>query len=242
MLSGALALKREDTMRKFLLGTVALWAIAAPASAADLRVKAPAYVAPAAPPLYTWTGFYIGGHIGAAFRDNNNNIFGNNDDARFIGGGQIGADYQFSGSWLIGVEGQYSYVDRNNNPFLFPGGSFNQDLRGLASFTGRVGYTWGPGLIYFKGGYAYADMRNIGVGPFTFNDNRDGYTIGGGLEYMFAQNWSGKVEYQYFDFGRRDLSVGAPLVAVPSWREEQHTVKVGLNYRFNLASPFTARY
>ena len=194
-------------------------------------------------PLYTWTGFYIGGHIGAGFRDDNNNIFGNRDDVRFIGGGQIGADYQFSGNFLVGVEGQYSYVDNdNNNPFLFPGGTFNQNLRGLASFTGRVGYTWGPGLIYVKGGYAYADMRNNGFGAFQFNDNRDGYTVGGGLEYMFAQNWSGKIEYQYFDFDRRNLLVGAPLVAVANWSEDIHTIKVGLNYRFNFASPFTARY
>lgn len=232
-------------MKKYLLATVAFTALfAAPALAADMAVKAPAYAAPAAlAPLYTWTGFYIGGHIGGAFSNNNNNIFGNNDNGRFIAGGQIGADYQFSGSWLVGVEGQYSYVDRNNNaPFVFPGGNFNQNLRGLASLTGRVGYTWGPGLIYAKGGYAYADMRNTGFGPFQFNDRRDGFTVGGGLEYMFAQNWSGKIEYQYFDFGRRQLFIGAPLVAVPSWREEEHTIKVGLNYRFNLASPLTPRY
>jgi outer membrane immunogenic protein len=74
-------------------------------------------VAPA--PVYNWTGFYIGGHIGGAFQDNNN-VFGGNNDGRFIGGGQVGADYQFSGSWLVGAEAQYSYVDRNNdNTFLF---------------------------------------------------------------------------------------------------------------------------
>ncbi len=230
-------------MKKFFLATVALTALAAPALAADMAVKAPAYVSPAAPPLYIWTGFYIGGHLGGAFSNNNNNVFGNNDNGRFIGGGQIGADYQFSGSWLVGVEAQYSYVDRNNNaPFVFAGGNFNQNLRGLASVTGRVGYTWGPGLIYVKGGYAYADMRNVGFGTFRFDDGRDGYTVGGGLEYMFAQNWSGKIEYQYFDFGRRDLFAGAPLVNVANWREEEHTIKVGLNYRFNFASPFTARY
>ena len=85
-------------------------------------------------------------------------------------------------------------------------------------------------------------MRNAGFGPFQFNDRRDGYTVGGGVEYMFAQNWSGKLEYQYFDFGGRQLFVGAPLVAVPNWREEEHTIKAGLNYRFNFASPLTARY
>ncbi len=237
-------------MKKFLLSTVALCAIAAPALAADLpaRVYKAPPMAPAQPVLYAWTGFYIGGHIGGAFRNNNNGFnngfggFGNND-ARFIGGGQIGADYQFSGNFVVGIEGNYSYVDNNNNnAFLFPGGSFNHNLRGLASFTGRLGYTWGAGLIYFKGGYAYADTRNNGFGPFAFNNSRDGYTLGGGLEYMFAQNWSAKVEYQYYQFDNNRLLVGAPLVLVGNFRDEEHTIKVGLNYRFNLASPLTPVY
>ena len=237
-------------MKKFFLATVALTALAAPALAADMAVKAPAYVAPAAPPLYLWTGFYIGGHIGGAFQNNNNNGFnnggfGNNDNGRFLGGGQVGADYQFS-SWVVGVEAQYSYVDRsNNNALLFPGGNFNHNLRGLASVTGRVGYAWGAALLYAKGGYAYADTRNTGIGPFLFDDRHDGYTVGGGVEYMFAQNWSGKIEYQYFDFGRRQLFAGVPLVAMGSFREEEHTIKAGLNYRFNFGNfggPLLARY
>lgn len=84
------------TVKNLLLGTVALIALGAtaPAIAADLAArlytKAPAYVAT---PIYNWTGFYIGGHIGGAFAGNDN--FGNND-GRFMGGGQIGYDYQFS--------------------------------------------------------------------------------------------------------------------------------------------------
>ena len=63
-------------MKKFLLGTVAVVALgaAAPAMAADLAArpytKAPAYAAP----IYNWTGFYIGGHVGGAFAGNNSLI------------------------------------------------------------------------------------------------------------------------------------------------------------------------
>lgn len=230
-------------MKKLSIVLAALFSVAAlPALAADLAArpytKAPE-LAPAA--IYSWTGFYIGGHIGGAFRDNN--PFGGNDDARFIGGGQIGADYQFSGSWLVGIEANYSYIDNNgNNPFLFPGGQFNHRLRGLASVTGRLGYTWGPGLLYVKGGYAYADTRNDGLGPFRFDSSRDGFTVGGGIEYMFAQNWSAKVEYQYYQFDNNQLFAGAPLVGLGNFRDEEHTIKAGLNYRFNFGNALAARY
>lgn len=231
-------------MKKILYGSFISMLMASSAMAADMAAR-PYQKAPpmaAQPVLYTWTGLYIGGHIGGAFRDNGG-VFGSDSNGRFIGGGQIGADYQFSGSWVVGIEAQYSYVDRSNGTaFAFPGGTFNNGLRGLGSVTGRLGYTWGPGLIYVKGGYAYADRRNFGTGTFNFNNGRDGYTVGGGLEYMFAQNWSGKIEYQYFQFDRNQLFVGTPLVGLGNFRDEEHTIKVGLNYHFNFANPLAPRY
>ena len=50
---------------------------------------------------------------------------------------------------------------------------------------------------------------------------------------MFAPNWSAKIEYQYFDFDRQQLLVGAPLVLFADFQEELHTIKLGVNYRFN---------
>ncbi|RYX91082.1 MAG: porin family protein, partial [Bradyrhizobiaceae bacterium] len=179
-------------MKKFLLSTaaVALVAMAAPASAADMAArpytKAPAY-APATP-IYNWTGFYIGGHIGGAF-PGENNLVGGSSDGTFMGGGQIGYDMQFSPNWVFGIEANYSFKDTNS--------SFAN--RGLGSVTGRLGYTWGPAMLYAKGGYAWADTRF--TNGFAGDGGRDGYTVGGGMEYMFTQNWSGKIEYQYYDFG-----------------------------------------
>src|ERR1700716_2218101 len=154
-------------MKKFLLGTVALVALGAtvPALAADLPArtytKAPAY-APA--PIYNWTGFYIGGHVGGAFNGNNGfsgaGVVGSNSDGRFLGGLQAGADYQFAPTWVLGIEGQYSWLGSNNNSTVFPVvGTFSSNQRGLGSVTGRLGYTWGPALLYAKGGYAYSDYR-----------------------------------------------------------------------------------
>jgi outer membrane immunogenic protein len=220
-------------MKKYLLATVALIACGAtvPALAADLAArpytKAPPMMAS---PIYNWTGFYIGGHVGGAFRGDSNTVFGNNDDARFLGGGQVGYDMQFAPNWVLGIEANYSFVDTN--------GAFFAN-RGLGSVTGRIGYTWGPAMLYAKGGYAWADTRF--TNGFAGNNGRDGYTVGGGLEYMFAPSWSAKVEYQYYDF--RNMNVTAPVAAIGAFRNEEHTIKVGLNYRFNFGGgPVVARY
>jgi outer membrane immunogenic protein len=237
-------------MKKFLLATVALAALGAtaPALAADLAprtyTKAPAYVAP----IYSWTGFYIGGHIGGAFAGDNS-LQGS--DSRFLGGIQGGVDYQFSTNWVLGAEVQYSWLSNNNNGgTLLPGGalvSTNSDA--LGSVTGRLGYSWGPALLYAKGGYAWKDGNNINAsvngvaaGFVTDGSHKDGYTVGGGLEYMFAPNWSAKAEYQYYNFGNTTFATGPADIAGRTFRNDEHTVKVGVNYRFGWGGPVAAKY
>ena len=239
MTLGAGTEKLEKTMKKLLpvvaTSLIALGAVTQ-ASAADLPprpyVKAPP-VAPAAP-IYNWTGFYIGGHVGGAFGGSDNVLapgFNGGNDGVLMGGGQVGYDYQFAPNWVMGIEANYSFLDT--------GSSFAN--RGLGSVTGRLGYTWGPTLLYAKGGYAWADSRF--TDGFGGDGGRDGYTVGAGLEYMFTPNFSGKLEYQYYDFGT--VSVNNALGFVGSFRNDQHTIKAGLNYRFNFnnfGSPAVAGY
>jgi len=242
-------------MKKFLLGTVALVALGAtvPALAADLGARPPRYAkAPAyAAPIYNWTGFYIGGHLGGAFASSNNFnglTTGNNSNGRFLGGVQGGADYQFAPNWVLGAEAQFSWLSGSVGA-VFPGAlAYNNNQRGLGSLTGRVGYTWGPGLLYVKGGYAFSDNNEsvtLGGVPVAFainGNHRDGYTVGAGVEYMFAPSWSAKVEYQYYNFGSANFIAPAALVPFGSFTTDDHVVKVGVNYRFNWASPVVANY
>jgi outer membrane immunogenic protein len=237
-------------MKKILLGTVALVALGAtaPALAADLApsprpgpyTKAPAYVAP----IYNWTGFYIGGHIGGAFAGNDNSL-GNNNGGSFLGGVQGGADYQFATNWVIGVEAQYSWLaNNNNNGAVFSNGTtVTSNSNQLGSATGRIGYTWGPGLLYVKGGYAFKDNDNLNVvtagglpAAFTTSGgNQSGYTVGAGLEYMFAPSWSAKIEYMYYNFGNTTFTSG-PIVGA-RFTDTDNTIKAGINYRFNWGNP-----
>ena len=242
-------------MKKFLLATVALAALgatAAPAFGADMGArpyynKAPAYAAP----LYNWTGFYLGGHLGGAFAGSNNfnGLVLSDYSARLMGGFQAGADYQFAPNWVVGAEGQYSWLGKNNLNATFPNGMvFNNDQRAIASITARVGYTWGPGLAYIKGGYAYSDNNDtltfagVPVGFALDKNHRDGYTVGAGVEYMFAQNWSAKGEYMYYNFGDTRFVAPAALVPFGTFHNDEHTFKLGVNYRFNFGSPVVARY
>ena len=90
--------------------------------------------------------------------------------------------------------------------------SYTNNQRGLGSVTGRVGYTWGPGLLYVKGGYAYSDnneslviaRRAASRSPSTGNHS-NGYTVGAGLEYMFTQNWSAQDRVPVLQLRQREL-------------------------------------
>jgi outer membrane immunogenic protein len=236
-------------MKRLLLGAAATIAFAAPALAADIPArtytKAPVYTAPQV--VYNWTGFYIGGHLGGAFGSDNSLEA---SDGRFLGGVQGGFDYQFAPNWVLGIEAQYSWLSNNNNALAFPAGTLvTSNNNQLGSVAGRFGYTWGPALLYAKGGYAFRNNEAIGVSvggvpvPFATDANhRDGYTVGAGLEYLFAPNWSAKAEYQYYNFGNTTFTAGPAAILGSRLRDDEHTVKLGVNYRFGWGGPVAARY
>jgi outer membrane immunogenic protein len=237
-------------MKRLLLSAAALALSALPAVAADIpprtytKAPPPVYSAPAL--IYNWTGFYIGGHLGGAFAGNDGLL---GDNARFMGGVQGGFDYQFAPNWVMGIEAQYSWLNSNTTGVLLPGAAVITSTNDqIGSVTGRLGYTWGPALLYGKGGFAWRDDPNIGVAvagaPVAFSttgNNKDGWTVGGGLEYMFAPNWSAKAEYQYYNFGTTTFT-GPAQVAGSRFRDDEHSVKVGVNYRFGWGGPVQSRY
>jgi len=245
-------------MNKILPATLAIAVLGAtlPVRAADLGARtSPSYrngsdYAPP-PQIFAWTGFYIGGHLGGAFSSDSNFSglgTGNNGNGRFLGGVQAGYDRQFNSNWVVGVEGQYSWLSGNVGA-IFPGGfAYTNDQSGLGSITGRIGYTWGPGMFYVKGGYAYSNnnetvtLAGVPIVFATTGDHANGYTVGAGLEYMFAPNWSAKAEYQYYNFGSSRFEAPAALVPFGSFTTDDHVVKAGVNYRFNWVGPVMGRY
>ena len=116
--------------------------------------------------------------------------------------------------------------------------------------TGRLGWAGHRWLIYAKGGAAWAgDKYSANVPIFVehieANETRPGWTVGGGVEWAFWQNWSAKLEYDYYDFGTRDVTFTGAIFGVPevvpgiNVKQTISTLKVGINYRFG---PVTGAY
>ena len=201
------------------LGLIALGA-AAPAQAADIRLPvkgvAPAYVQT----YYNWTGFYIGAHAGYGWADLSDplgGVGGGVSPQGFIYGGQLGFNYQM-GSWVFGVEGEYTAGDIKHSEGI-PGllsGSAKVDR--IYTAAGRVGYAFDRTMIYGKLGGAWTqekyDFTLLG-GTATGSADRTGWLVGLGVEYAFAGNWTAKLEYNYMDMGSKTSRWPRPAASSP---------------------------
>ena len=230
--------KKGVTMKKIaLLGTTALavFVAASAAFAADMPRKAP--LAPSAPYMaapFNWTGFYIGVHVGAGWStkewSEEGLTFANYNLNGFLGGGQIGYNWQ-SGWAVFGVEADASVANLKGSAFCLQV-FCSSKIDALGTITARFGGAVDRALVYVKGGGAWVhEKHTLLEQEISDSATRWGWTVGTGVEYAFAPNWSGKVEYNFLDFGKdnffRDVfDAGVDI------RQTVHTVKFGLNYRF----------
>jgi outer membrane immunogenic protein len=173
--------------------------------------------------------------------------------AGVLGGAQIGANYEFV-PWVVGIEA--SWTDSSisgstllscpacQNPtssttVLTPQERFTSQALWFAAVTGRVGYAANDWLFYAKAGGAWMRvdytedlLANSGATANTqsITDNRTGFTVGLGVEFGLTENLSGKIEYNFYDFGSRNYNFFFTPMAV---RSDLNTLTAGLNYRFN---------
>src|SRR6266542_1807732 len=211
-------------MKKVLLVTASLIALgaAAPALAADLAArpytKAPAMIAA----VYDWSGFYVGANGGWGSSRNCWDAVpvnvatgpeGCHDASGGTAGGQVGYRWQ-TGTWVFGLEAQGNWADfkGSNTSLLFPGFVNTSKIDAFGLFTGQVGYAANNVLFYLKGGAAVTDNRYEGLFAGTVIDRSEqtrwGGTVGAGVEYAFAPNWSFGVEYNHLFMGTQNYSFG----------------------------------
>jgi outer membrane immunogenic protein len=252
-------------MRKALGLVGASLLFAGPALAADLGVKVPVYKAPP-PPVLGWGGWYAGVNAGwIQSSDEVSTVSDPTPDAAlgvvsgvteglaalstgavpvsrrdgFIGGGQIGYNWQF-GSFVTGLEADIQGLSGLQNSgsastaasvVTVPVNSLQSagtDTKFLGTVRGRIGFLATPTfLVYGTGGLAYGGVSGnvalaqqggangffIGSGAASFSDTRVGWTAGVGAEWMFAPNWSLKGEYLHYDLGTANLGWQASATA-----------------------------
>jgi len=194
---------------------LSLFALDAPAGAADMPVKAPHIQA-----VFDWTGLYIGAHAGysrgssSAVLSDPTTLAASNTFSGTIGGVQAGYNVLMSSGLLLGVEADITFPNfLTSNSIVSSLATAQSDVTEqwdyVATARGRVGYAAGPWLAYATGGLAFAGERFLNS-PANGSDEkalntRLGWAAGGGLEYAFAPHWSARLEYLYSRFERADI-------------------------------------
>jgi outer membrane immunogenic protein len=250
-------------MKRLLFATATALAvtIAGSARAADLPLKSEAPFAA----RFTWTGCYLGGHLGGGFAHKditdpvqlvqdsfagaavtNGVTTVSPSPTGVVIGGQIGCDYQFAPSWVVGIEGAASGSTMKGSSIVgLPLGNPDTALVRaktdfLTSVTARLGYAFDNVLLYAKGGVALAGDRydvngSFAGAPFGFTglENRIGWTAGGGVEWAFSQHWSASIEYDCYRFGHSVIAMSDPanvFLGSVDVRQNIQVVKAGLNF------------
>ena len=169
-------------------------------------------------PVPTWTGFYVGLNAGGAWGNVDVTGFPSYGHSGFEGGAQFGGNWQ-RGPFVFGLEGDVGGFDIGAHKF---GNSIESGFH--ADATARLGYAFGPALLYVKGGGAFYE-GTVRVGGTPNTGDFWGGTIGGGLEYMVNPSWSLKAEYLYYDYGTQSVGAVDNDLTVS-------TVKFGVNLHF----------
>ncbi|WP_043752619.1 outer membrane protein [Methylobacterium nodulans] len=243
-------------MRSILrLGALGCACLGPAALAADL----PRHAAPPplpVPPVFTWTGFYAGVNAGYGFGSGSDSFTdptygtistGGGRDG-FVGGGQVGYNYQFTpgSGFVVGAEAdiQGTTFGRSRTglvgsaPFYDVGPS----LDWFGTVRGRIGYAVDRILVYGTGGFAYGggslpSFAASYTGPLP-GTTRTGWAAGGGVEYAITDRLSARLEglYVNLDRGHRDTIYDATAGAYYGVAPDSSAfglVRAGLNYRFS---------
>ncbi len=216
-------------MKKLLIGTAMLLAGVAGAAAADLPVYHKAPPAPP-PPVWTWTGFYVGVNLGGGWTNSSGSatlltpggavigVSGTTGNVSgVVGGGQIGYNWQFN-NFVLGVEwdidgsGERTSATGGCFGVVVPGGCTLNASAGVNWFStlrGRAGFAVDRWLLYVTGGGAWQNVGASGsvtvpggtFGVFSNSTTRSGYSIGAGIEYAVWDHFILGAEYLYLNTG-----------------------------------------
>jgi outer membrane immunogenic protein len=230
-------------MRGISAAACVLGVTALPAAAADVAAPVSVQVAPPREAAAPWSGFYVGvmgGYGSGRLRDD---FGGQTDVSGGFGGGTIGFNVQpWNTGLVLGVEADAAGAQIGKSSTALVLGvpvTVASTIDAFGTLRGRLGYAFGPALVYATGGLAlvHNELSATALGVrLADSQTHMGWTAGGGLEWAFTPNWSIKAEYLYLDFGREIYFGGFGAQGYV------HTLKGGINYRFNWGAPIAASY
>jgi outer membrane immunogenic protein len=192
------------------------------------------------PPAYNWTSIYVGANAGYGFATATATVsaFGFAASASenlngFLGGGQVGALYQY-GYAVFGFETDFDATGQSTSTTILAATATDK-IPWLSTSRVRVGAAFDRFLIYATGGGGFGQFSTTVTGPggsLSTSQWQPVLAVGGGLEYGFTQNLSGRVEYLYVDTGNIQLLnvAGATLTG----RVQENIIRAGLNLRLQL--------
>jgi len=201
--------------------------------------RAPATYVPTTVPVYNWSGIYIGLNGGYGFGTSNwtdpvAGATGNFDTNGWLAGGTVGANYQFWGGTVLGVEGDWDWSNLNGTTTSLPAcgvGGCETQADWLSTVRGRAGWAFDRVLVYGTGGVAFAPVQaGLSGGP-TQSNTEVGWTAGAGLEFAFAPNWTAKAEYLYVDLGNSNCTTDC--FGNTSVKFTENIIRAGINFKFN---------
>ena len=243
----------RKTVLMLIAGAVIHLTASQSARAADMAARGyyPAQVPYVPLVQYRWTGCYVGGNIGGAWSNVDlTGVTGLNFSANnsgFAGGGQIGCDYNFGNAsqWVVGVRNMLdatSLSNRTNISTVAFTGAVDSSTHWFDTLTARAGYlVTQQVLLYAEGGGAWTNtnitfLDGSGAQLGQASNNHTGWTVGAGVEWMFAPQWSLFAEYNFMGFGTQGVNFtgcGGTCVVNANANADVQNVLVGVNYKFN---------
>lgn len=233
-------------MKTLLKATVATFLLLGSGAAlsADLPSSKFLPLAPALPPLFSWTGFYVGGQAGYSWGSDRQGLFatagraplGVSFDYRpssFIGGAHAGFNYQM-GSVVLGVEGDIEAINARDER----GGLFRVQQDWQGSVRGRIGYAMDRFMIYAAAGAAFSSFEYGYFNPLAgFGESgrfsRTGWTVGGGVNFAMTDNVIFGLDYRYTDYGKFDYVGNSAYLGLTAEHEpSSHAVRASVAYKF----------
>jgi outer membrane immunogenic protein len=204
----------------------------------------------------SWTGLYLGGHLGveALTRDLNLTLPQIPATAGLtgVGGGglngglDVGFDYNINRDWLLGVLAGVDWSSDISDITIGSGGTTGTvsllGLENAVTIAGRVGYLLQPdSLIYGLGGFTEAKLKDpkftLTTGGSSNSSSLElptfrGFTLGGGFEERLSGNLSMRAEYRYTKLGSQTI-FSQPDVVFVDLDPAIHSVRFALTYRFD---------